>query len=154
MLLKNEKLSCLQLARVPPSLQFKATGVSFLYFCPSEKFSLVILMYLLGKIHIICLKPIIPALGRCDCISVPLSGLPFNLPQAQPEGPVFSDHKSQQPHSDPRTPLRTVGWGSPRAAWDLALIKEEAIPHDLCPGAVLPMYLLLSFSLLWMTMLL
>lgn len=87
MLHKNEKLSCLQLARVPPSLQFKAVGVSFLYLCPNEKFLLVILMYLLGKIHIICLKPIIPALCRLSVSQC--QGYLSTSHRLSQEGPVF-----------------------------------------------------------------
>lgn len=52
------KLSSWQLDWVPPSLRCKAGGLSFPALCPNEKFSLDIVMYLLGKIHIICLKSI------------------------------------------------------------------------------------------------
>lgn len=147
---KNEKLGCLQLAYIPLSLHFTAVGVSFLYLCPNEKFLLVILMYLLGKIHITWLKPIAPAL--CSLSMAPCSGhlstshrlsqRSLSFRTAYPSSPTLTQAKDC-------LLLAGVHQGLLETQ---ALVKEEGTPHDLCLGAVLQICLLLPFSSLWMTM--
>lgn len=141
MLHKNEKQR-LQLACTPLSLWFKAVGASCLYLCPNEKFSFVILMYLLGKIYIICLNSIIPALSRLS--SVPAAESPFNLPQAQLGGTcLLGPYASTPTLTQAQGSLLLAGEGLPETR---ALLKEEGTPHDLSLEEVLQMYLLLAFS--------
>lgn len=129
-----------QLGWVPPSLWFKAGGLS----PPLPKFSLDIVMYLLDKIHIICLKPIRSSL--CSSVS-----------QCQGYLSTFQRDPSSR-SMYPSSPIVMQAQNCAGVHRSQVQLKEEAASFDViqaqvwCLGVVLQMCLLLP--LLWMTMLL